>query len=139
MVGELVYVAEDEAPTRELLEQGLRRAGYEVEAMADGRALLDRVAKEPPGLILLDIALPELSGWLVQNRLSEDPETREIPVIAVTGHGKPGVEDSARDVLGFHDYIRKPFELDDLVARVEAALQDDPEAQGTPEDSEDLS
>ncbi len=118
----LVYIVDDEPELRELLREALTSEGYEVETLWNGNELLNRVEERHPNLILLDITMPGLSGWVVQKRLTTNEATRDIPVIAVTARGGPSVEASARRTLHFADFVRKPFSLDDLLARVQAAL-----------------
>lgn len=118
----LVYVADDEEDILEILTEALEAEGHAVEAFPDGPGLLERVDERVPDLVLLDINMPDLSGWEVRRELRKEPEFAEVPVVAVTARGGTGVEGSARDALEFADYIRKPFRLPDLLERVEAVL-----------------
>lgn len=117
-----IFVADDEAPLRDLLEEALTTNGYTVETFADGESLLAAVPEGAPDAILLDINMPGMSGWDVQRRLAEDPSTESIPVIAVTARGGPSVETSAQEGLGFTGFVRKPFRLDELVQTLADAL-----------------
>lgn len=118
----LVYVADDEPAVLAMMRDVLERANYEVAAVPDGTALLAIVEQRKPDVILLDIAMPGLSGWEVQRRLREQPGTAGIPVVAVTAYGGPAVEGSALVTLGFVGFLRKPFPMARLLGAVEEAL-----------------
>lgn len=119
---DLIYIADDEADLVDLLKEALETDGYEVEVANDGEGLLDLVDERIPDLVLLDIAMPGLSGWEVQKELRSREETRSIPVIAITAQGGASVETSARNALGFHDFLRKPFQMQELLDRTRDAL-----------------
>src|SRR5262245_36453885 len=115
-------VVEDETDVAELIRYHLSREGYEVSVVASGTEAL-RVARETvPDLILLDIMIPQLNGWEICRRIKQEPETRAIPVIMVTGRAEEGDK-----VLGFEmgadDYVTKPFSPRELVARVRAVVR----------------
>lgn len=120
----LVYVADDEPDLTALLKEALEDAGHSVVAAPDGATLLANVAREKPDLILLDINMPGLTGWDVRRKLLEGPETADIPVIAVTAQGGSSVETSATQTLKFTAFVRKPFNLLDLLGKVDDALTD---------------
>lgn len=122
MSGNLVYIADDEPDIAGLIQEVLTDAGYEVVASSDGQSLLDKLDDRVPDLILLDINMPGLSGWDVRRRLHDDARTTQVPVIAVTAQGGQTIETSALQTLKFADFLRKPFKLDDLLARVDGAL-----------------
>lgn len=126
-----VFVVDDEEDILEILGEALEAEGHEVETFESGDRLLDRMGEVRPDLVLLDITMPGLSGWDVRRELRKDPETSEVPVVAVTARVGDGVEGSARDALDFADYIRKPFRLPDLLDRVEAVLEDAPRGEPT--------
>ena len=120
--GGSVLVVEDEQDVAELLRYNLIKEGYEVVLVANGADALKRARETRPELILLDIMVPQLNGWEVCRRLKQDPETRAIPVIMVTGRVEEGDK-----VLGFEmgadDYVTKPFSPRELVARVRAVVR----------------
>lgn len=118
----VVFVADDEPALLTVLRDALVRAGYEVETFPDGAALLARVDRRRPDLVLLDIAMPGLSGWEVQRELRDAPSSNDVPVVAITAQGGPSVEASALQALGFAGFLRKPFRLGALLACVEAVL-----------------
>lgn len=117
-----VFVADDEPDLRDLLAEALGAEGYEVSTFPDGPSLLSELSAGQPDAILLDINMPRMSGWEVIERLRNDPETAGIPVIAVTARGGTSVERSARDGLGFANFVQKPFRLDELTQALEQCL-----------------
>lgn len=123
MTKNLIYIADDENDLRSLLQEVLETDGFEVETAANGEQLLALVEKRRPDLVLLDIAMPGLSGWEVQQRLQDQPAMADVPVLAITAQGGESVEASARNALGFHDFLQKPFRMDDLLERTRAALE----------------
>jgi diguanylate cyclase (GGDEF)-like protein len=100
----------------------LAATGYEIFEAGDGEEALRLAARERPDVILLDRQIPRLDGYGVLASLRDDPELGEVPVVLVTSHGEP---DEVADGLtrGAHDYLRKPFEQQELVARVHAAMR----------------
>lgn len=119
---ELIYIADDETELVNLLKEALETDGYRVEVANDGEGLLGLVDQQAPDLVLLDIAMPGLSGWEVQRELRSRDETASTPVIAITAQGGESVEASAKNALGFHDFLRKPFQVEDLLDRTRSAL-----------------
>jgi two-component system alkaline phosphatase synthesis response regulator PhoP len=114
-----VLVVEDEQDVAELIRYNLIKEGYEVSVVANGTDALKIAHDVRPTVILLDIMVPQLNGWEVCRRLKQDPETRSIPIIMVTGRVEEGDK-----VLGFElgadDYVTKPFSPRELVARIRA-------------------
>lgn len=128
-----VLIVDDQAPTRHLLTVTLAEAGIDAVEAADGQQALDLIAHGRFSLVLLDVHMPGLSGIEVLERLREQRRTRTLPVILLTADGD--VPARVRGLqAGADDYISKPFDLDELVARVgtrlrgHAAWQDELEA-----------
>ena len=117
-----VLVVEDERDVAELLRYNLAKEGFDVLMAPHGAEALRVAREQQPDVILLDIMVPQLNGWEVCRRLKEDLETREIPIIMVTGRAEEGDK-----VLGFElgadDYVTKPFSPRELVARVRAVTR----------------
>lgn len=114
-----ILIAEDEKPIVRLLQAYLTQAGYVVETAMDGQAALLAFARVRPALILLDINLPVLDGWGV---LEEVRKQSSCPVIMLTARGD--VQDRLRGLQnGADDYIPKPFDPEEVVARVQAVLR----------------
>ncbi len=119
MPGERVLVVDDEENIVKIVKAYLERDGYRVLTAADGKEAL-RVAKsERPDLIVLDLMLPEISGWDVCRAVRQDSR---VPIIMVTARDE--VTDRIVGLeLGADDYITKPFDPKELLARVRAVLR----------------
>ena len=114
-----ILVVDDEQYVRELLRRTLEQEGYAVTLAADGSSALVRLREQTPDLVLLDIRMPDLTGYQVLERIREQ---FDVPVIMLTGVLEPtAVEQSVG--LGADDYIRKPFNPRVLLARIEAKLR----------------
>lgn len=122
MAKQKIFIVEDEADIRELLEYSLEREGYEVDSAPEGVSGLARIRRRVPDLILLDLMLPGLDGLEICRRLKQDDATRGIPIIMVTAKGE-----EADVVLGLgmgaDDYVPKPFSPKEVTARVKAVLR----------------
>ncbi len=117
-----ILVVDDEPEAVELLEFNLRQAGYDVVAAKDGAEALKKARAVLPGLIVLDLMLPEVDGLEVCKMLRRDPATTSIPIMMVTAKAAEidrilGLE------LGADDYLTKPFSPRELVLRVKKILE----------------
>lgn len=111
-----ILIVEDERPINQLIAKNLRLVGYTCTQVYDGRAAVEVCANEHFDLMILDVMLPELSGFEVMEQVNG------IPVIFLTA--KSGLNDRLNGLrLGADDYIVKPFEVLELIARVEAVLR----------------
>ena len=120
--GERILVIEDEPDILEVMEYNLRREGYRVTGVRDGEEGLERIRREFPDAVLLDLMLPGLDGLELCRRVKGDPNLRAIPVIMVTAKGE--VDDVVAGLeAGADDYIAKPFRPRELVARVKAVIR----------------
>ena len=112
-----VLVVDDSEVVRELIAVNLELEGLEVERCADGIEALERVARQRPDVITLDVMMPRLGGFAMVERLRADPATADIPVVVVTG--RASAADLARGrALAVDAYLVKPFEPSELVATV---------------------
>src|ERR1700676_1121534 len=117
-----IMAVDDQPENLRLLEDMLRQRGYLVRSFPRGRLALAAAGRNPPGLILLDINMPEMSGYEVCERLKEDEKLSGIPVIFLSALGQ--VEDKVRAFRsGGVDYISKPFQIDEVQARVETHMR----------------
>jgi formate hydrogenlyase transcriptional activator len=116
-----LLVVDDDLSARQTMETFLTHEGYEVRCAPNGQTALMFAREDPPELILLDIRLPDLDGFRVCRRLKEDQATRDIPVIFISA-----LDEIVDKVKGFGaggvDYITKPFQGEEMLARVETHL-----------------
>ncbi len=115
-----ILVVDDEQSIRTLLDYNLKKADFETIMAADGREAIEKVRKEKPDLILLDLMLPEINGLEVCETLRN--QSINIPIIMLTAKGEEldkvlGLE------IGADDYMTKPFSPREVVARVKAVLR----------------
>ena len=115
-----IFLIEDEPGIVLTLSDRLTREGYAVDSAADGESGLERASKEPFDLLLLDLMLPRMSGFDVCRELRK--RGIETPVIMLTARGQV-VDKVVGLKLGADDYVTKPFEMAELLARVEAHLR----------------
>ena len=123
-----ILVVEDEARLRALLRLYLERAGYEVREAEDGRAALDAFDDDPPDLLVVDLMLPRLQGEALIRAIREDSQ---VPIL-ITSAKRSDVERIAGLRLGADDYLAKPYNVHELVERVNAILRRSRAASGTP-------
>ena len=116
-----ILVVEDNEMNRDMLTRRLERRGYEVAVAVDGGQGLALARSGAPDLILMDMSLPVLDGWEATRQLKAAPETRAIPIIALTAHAMSGDRDRALEA-GCDDYDTKPVELPRLVEKIQALL-----------------
>ncbi len=113
-----ILIAEDEEPIANLIRMNLRRAGYQCTWASDGEKAADFMDREKFDLLLLDVMLPGISGY----ELMDYARARELPVIFLTALGS--TENKVKGLkMGADDYLTKPFEIVELLARVEAVLR----------------
>ncbi|WP_131739449.1 response regulator transcription factor [Actinomadura roseirufa] len=115
-----LLVVDDEPTIRELLAASLRFAGFAVTAAATGEEAVAAAERERPDLVLLDVMLPDLDGFAVIGRLRE--RGGPLPVLFLTARDAPA--DKVRGLTaGGDDYVTKPFDLEELIARIRAILR----------------
>ncbi len=115
-----ILVVDDEPNIRDLLSTGLNFAGYQVKTVANGAATISAVLEEEPDLIILDVMLPDMTGFSVTKRLRGAGFT--APILFLTA--KDDTQDKIEGLnAGGDDYVTKPFALDEIVARVQAILR----------------
>ena len=115
-----ILIIEDEPKIARFIELELKYEGYEVEISSDGRNGLQRAKEGEFDLILLDLMLPQMSGIEVLRRIRQSKD--EIPIIMVTA--KDDISDKVMGLdMGADDYLTKPFEIEELLARIRVALK----------------
>jgi two-component system, sensor histidine kinase and response regulator len=115
--GASILVVDDTVENLQLLASMLSAHGYEVRPVTNGRDALTAARSDPPELILLDVTMPEMDGYEVCARLKESAELREIPVIFLTALSSTADKVKAFEAGGA-DYVTKPFQLDEVLARI---------------------
>jgi two-component system OmpR family response regulator len=117
-----IMVVDDDAEIRELLQAYLEKNGMRVDAVADGEEMWRRLSEAAPDLVILDIMLPGADGLALCRDLRARPETAELPIIMLTARG----EDMDRILgleMGADDYLPKPFNPRELLARIKTVLR----------------
>jgi CheY-like chemotaxis protein len=117
-MSKLILVAEDDAMMQKMALKILRSRGYVCELAPNGREAVAMAGRVNPGLILMDLSLPEMNGWEATRALKADPALAGIPVVAITAHAMVGDKESAI-AAGCAECLTKPYEIADLVALVE--------------------
>ncbi|NCO40674.1 MAG: hypothetical protein COZ06_01320 [Armatimonadetes bacterium CG_4_10_14_3_um_filter_66_18] len=117
-----IMVVDDEPENQLLIKVILSTEGYEVVGVERGKQVVERATAERPDLILLDVMMPDLDGFQVFGALRANEPTRNIPVVMLSALTQQWDVEKAIN-LGVNDYLTKPFEPDNLVARVEANLR----------------
>jgi CheY-like chemotaxis protein len=113
----ILYV-EDNEDNVYVLQRRLTRAGFKVLVAPDGMQAVTMAAAEQPDLILMDLSLPVLDGWEATRRIKAAPETRHIPVMALTAHAMAGDREKAM-AAGCDDFDTKPVELPRLLGKIQ--------------------
>ena len=116
-----ILLVEDNEMNRDMLSRRLQRRGYEVVIAVDGAEGVASAQSQSPDLILMDMSLPVMTGWDATRSLKSDPETRHIPVIALTAHAMSTDRDQAMQA-GCDDYDTKPIDLARLLEKIESLL-----------------
>ncbi|MBD3561840.1 response regulator, partial [Planktothrix sp. FACHB-1355] len=117
-----ILVVDDTAENLTLLNQILSNQGYKVRVAPNGKLALKSVLSSPPDLILLDIRMPDMDGYEVCRHLKEDWRTRDIPVIFISAMDA-AIDKVNAFTVGGVDYVTKPFEAIEVLARIENQLR----------------
>lgn len=117
-----ILVVEDERDIAEAIHYALEMEDFEVAIAGDGEEALEKISKEKPDLVILDILLPKIDGWEVLSAIRRKPSTKDLPVIILTVKTTEASKLCGYD-LGADDYMNKPFSVDELLARVKAILK----------------
>lgn len=122
MSGRRVLIVDDEKNLVRILKMNLEDKGYKVETAFDGIEALKKIKEVHPELVILDVMMPKIDGWEVLAGMRKDPQDKYIPVIMLTSKTTDISKVFGFD-LGADDYVTKPFDIDELVARVGAILR----------------
>ena len=117
-----VLVTDDDMSIRALLQEVLEDAGYLVDTACDGKEALDKIGRSTPDLLLLDVEMPVMNGWAVVKALKGDSLLQHLPVLLLTSLSQTKHKIQGLD-LGADDYLTKPFNVGELLARVRNAVR----------------
>ena len=117
-----ILLVEDNELNRDMLSRRLIKRGYDVVIAVDGAEGVALAKAEHPDLILMDMSLPVMTGWDATRELKADPDTKTIPVIALTAHAMQGDREQAMEA-GCEDFDTKPVELKRLLEKMEKLLR----------------
>ena len=118
----MIWCVEDDASIRDIEVYALQSTGYEAKGFEDGTSFLKEVKNQKPELVVLDVMLPGIDGITLLQKLKEEPETREIPVVMATAKGAEYDKIQGLD-LGADYYLTKPFGVMEFVSCVKAVLR----------------
>ena len=116
-----ILLVEDNEMNRDMLSRRLLKQGFEMVIAVDGEQAIDLARSEAPDLILMDISLPGLDGWEATRLLKAMPETRSIPIIALTAHAMAGDREKSL-AAGCNDYDTKPIDFRRLLDKIHGFL-----------------
>jgi two-component system alkaline phosphatase synthesis response regulator PhoP len=113
----LVLVADDEANLLLLLKDNFEEQGFEVITAVNGEEALQKTIKDKPNMIILDVEMPKLNGFQVCERIRQNPDFKNVPILIFSAYTQP--EDIKKGLaLGADDYVTKPFKIKDLITTV---------------------
>jgi CheY-like chemotaxis protein len=116
-----ILVVDDIEDNVSLLQVILTEEGYEVDTAIDGKSALAKIEASPPDLVLLDAMMPKMDGYEVTRRIRQNNKLPFIPILLITAYIEADVPKGLE--LGANDFIRKPIDYDELLARVKSTLR----------------
>ncbi|NEO38936.1 MAG: hybrid sensor histidine kinase/response regulator [Moorea sp. SIOASIH] len=116
-----ILAVDDSPDNLFLLQTLLEEEGYDITLAENGRVALEQIEIYPPELVLLDVMMPEMDGFEVTKRIRSNPKLPFIPILLITAYDHPSVVKGLD--MGADDFIRKPVEVDELLARVRSLLR----------------
>ncbi|MDA0578470.1 MAG: response regulator [Verrucomicrobia bacterium] len=123
-----ILLVEDNEMNRDLLRRRLKRHGHHISLATNGQEAIDSVRASPPEVVLMDMGLPVIDGWTATYMLKQDPATRTIPIIALTGHVMAADRQRALDA-GCDSFQTKPVDLPARLAEIQRFTNSAPAAQ----------
>jgi two-component system, cell cycle response regulator DivK len=117
----LILVVDDYQDAREMYAEYLQFSGFRVAEAKNGNEAVEQAFALKPDLILMDLSLPGMDGWEATRRLKADDRTKQIPIVALTGHALAGASEGAKKA-GCDSFVTKPCLPDDLVIEVRRML-----------------
>jgi DNA-binding response OmpR family regulator len=116
-----ILVVDDLEDNLFLLQTILTEEGYEVDIAQSGKSALAKIEASPPDLVLMDAMMPQMDGYQVTRRIRENKKLPFIPILMITAYENANVPQGLE--LGANDFIRKPIDYDELMARIKASLR----------------
>lgn len=116
-----VLLVEDNEMNRDMLSRRLMKKGFEVDMALDGAQGVEMARSGAYDIVLMDMSLPVIDGWEATRQLRAEPETRNVPIIALTAHAMAGDRDKAMNA-GCSDYDTKPVEIERLLLKMNTLL-----------------
>jgi len=120
-----ILLVEDNEMNRDMLSRRLIRKKFEVVIAVDGVEGVEMSISEAPDIILMDMSLPVLDGWQATQKIKADPQTKNIPVIAMTAHAMAGDREKCLQA-GCDDYDTKPVEFPRLLDKIKNLIGTEP-------------
>lgn len=117
-----ILVADDDLEIQKMVQAALSTIGAELITAADGHDALDKLRREKPDLLILDVMMPGKNGWEVMRELRQDEAINNTRVLMLTAIGK-AVNAATSPLIGADDYLDKPFSFDELAERVRSLLE----------------
>ena len=117
----IILLVDDYADNRAMYARYLAYAGYRVDEATNGQEALDKAGQIHPDLIVMDLSLPVMDGWEATRRLKANPQTKRIPVLALTGHAL-GDHEREANAAGCDGYVTKPCLPEDLELKIRTLL-----------------
>lgn len=117
-----VLIVEDNEMNRDMLTRRLERKGFSIVTAEDGEAALLAINTSQPDIVLMDMNLPVLSGWATCRELRNHPDTKQLPIIALTAHAMAGDREKAIEA-GCDDYATKPIDFPALLEKIARLLE----------------
>jgi CheY-like chemotaxis protein len=121
-MAEKILLVDDNTTNLQVLFQALSPEGYELLVAQSGEQALETAQEAKPDLVLLDVKMPGIDGFETFRRLRAGEETAEIPVVFISAHANVESMDEAK-VLGAEGYLTKPFQFEEVIAKVRAVLE----------------
>ena len=119
-MGKKVLVIDDEPEMLDLVKYTLEKGGFEVSTCDNGRHAWDEIVRVKPDLLVLDVMLPGIDGYSLQLKISQDPATRELPIVVLTAlEPSKTLFQKFPQVVGF---MPKPFKTEELLETVQTAV-----------------
>ena len=135
MAGEKILSVDDSPTVQRLIDMILSSQGYQVVLASDGEEGIVKAKQEKPAVVLVDFVMPKMNGFQVCKTLKEDPEFKNTPIILVTSKGDK-VGSKFVDVLGITEYFTKPFQPEELLAKIREVIDRKSPAPPKPEAQE---